>query len=185
MSVDRRAVAAQLLLHEGCRLKPYLDTEGNWTVLIGYNLSARGWEPIERLLGRKLAVHGTPERPFGEPALSPGDAARVLGADIERLEQAVPVAFPEYRVLSEIRQRVVLDMAFNMGTKALGFKQAIAAARAQNWSQCARELYKSKWSRQVGDGPGGKFDRVDRLARMVLTNKPPTDVPPLTDGFNL
>ena len=183
--VDRRAMVAQLLLHEGCRLKPYLDTEGNWTVLVGYNLTARTWEPIEKILGRRLDVRPLPGRPFGEPALTNADAARVLGADLDRLEAAVPVAFPEYANLSEIRRRVVLDMAFNLGVRALGFKQAIAAAKVHDWSQCARELYKSKWSRQVGDGPGGKFDRCDRLARMVLTNNAPTDVPPLTDGFNL
>jgi lysozyme len=164
--VNRRAMAAQLILHEGCRLKPYLDTEGNWTVLVGYNLTARGWEDVER--------------PFGEPALTNADAARVLAADLDRLERVVPVAFPEYANLSEVRRRVVLDLAFNMGTKALGFKQAVAAARVKDWSRCARELYKSKWARQVGDGPGGRFDRCDRLARMVLTNQEPTDVPPAT-----
>jgi lysozyme len=173
-------MAAQLILHEGCRLKPYLDTEGNWTVLVGYNLTARGWEDVERALGRRLAAPGTPERPFGEPALTNADAARVLAADLDRLERVVPVAFPEYANLSEVRRRVVLDLAFNMGTKALGFKQAVAAARVKDWSRCARELYKSKWARQVGDGPGGRFDRCDRLARMVLTNQEPTDVPPAT-----
>lgn len=180
-------MVAQLLLHEGCRLKPYLDTEGNWTVLVGFNLTARTWDPVERVLGRKLgwAASATAGRPFGEPALTNADAVRVLGADLDRLEAAVPVAFPEYGNLSEVRRRVVLDMAFNMGVRALGFRQAIVAAQARDWSQCARELYKSKWARQVGDGPGGKFDRCDRLARMVLTNNGPTDVPSLTDGFNL
>lgn len=176
MTVDRRAMMAQLVLHEGCRLKPYLDTEGNWTVLVGYNLTARTWDPIERVLGRKLRIVATPEHPFGEPALTRADAARVLAADLDRLERAVPVAFPAYERLSEVRRRVVLDMAFNMGTRALGFRQAAAAAEAGQWSRCARELYKSRWARQVGA-------RCDRLARMILTGNAPTDVPPLSDDF--
>jgi lysozyme len=175
-----------LVLHEGCRLRPYRDTEGNWTVLIGYNLSSRGWGFIEKTLGRRIGWQhsATPARPFGEPELTTADAVRVLGADIDRLELAIPVVYPEFVGLSEVRRRVVLDMAFNMGTKALGFRQAIAAAGAKDWSRCARELYKSRWARQVGDGEGGRFDRCDRLARMVLTDQPPADVPILTDGFS-
>lgn len=189
MTVNRSAMIAQLLLHEGCRLSPYLDTEGYWTVGVGYNISGRGWEALERVAGRRLSdqrdVHALAFPKNGPALITRAEALRVLGADLDRLEAALPVAWPAYVGLSEVRRRVALDMAFNMGTKALGFRQAVAAAEAQDWSRCARELYKSKWSRQVGDGPGGKFDRCDRLARMVLTDNPPTDVPPLPDDPNL
>jgi lysozyme len=161
---------SQLVLHEGLRLQPYLDTEDNWTVLVGYNLSARGWDDIERTLGRKIAPPAcTQEEPFGHPQLTNDDAMKVLRADIERVQSAVLVYFPEYAALSEVRQRVALDMAFNMGLRALGFKQTIAAVKRRDWSTASRELYKSKWARQVGDGPGGRVDRCDRLAQMLLT----------------
>ena len=68
-------------------------------------------------------------------------------------------------------------MAFNMGFGALGFKATIAAIERSDWSRASRELYKSKWAHQVGDGEGGKFDRCDRLARMLLTAQEPTDIP--------
>jgi lysozyme len=170
--VDVSRMCSQLLLHEGLRLQPYLDTEDNWTVLIGYNLSARGWDDIERVLGRKVqppASECTEEEPFGQPRLTKEDAFAVLRADIERVQKAVRVYFPEYDSLSEVRQRVALDMAFNMGFRALGFKKCIAAIKRKDWSTAARELYNSKWSRQVGDGPGGKLDRCDRLSKMLLT----------------
>jgi hypothetical protein len=103
--------------------------------------------------------------------LTQAQSRKVLRADIARLEQAVKVHFPEYMNLNEPRRRVVLDMAFNLGFRALGFKAAIAAIKARNFSQASRELYKSKWAYQVGDGEGKKFDRCDRLSRMLLTGE--------------
>lgn len=153
----------QLILHEGLRTKSYLDTEGNWTIGVGYNVSARGVDFIEKMIGRSM--HGPIER----LTMTPEESLIVLKADIERFDKAIPHYFPEYSALDGIRQRVVLDMSFNMGFAALGFKAAIAAIKKRNFSQASRELYKSKWARQVGDGEGGKFDRCDRLSKMLLT----------------
>jgi lysozyme len=170
--VNMTRMQAQLVLHEGLRLHPYLDTEDNWTILVGYNLTARGWDDIERVLGRNIEPPDcTPENPFGVPHLTEADAMKVLQADIVRVQNATRVVFPEFVALNEVRQRVCVDMAFNMGLRALGFKQCIAAIKRRDWSTASRELYKSKWARQVGDGPGGKVDRCDRLAKMLLTGE--------------
>lgn len=176
-----RPILDQLVLHEGIKLQPYRDTEGFWTILCGYNLSARGWLFIEQTLGRRVVpTDVTAGRPFGRvEGLTRDDALRVLAADVDRVEAAVKVHFPTYLALDPVRRRVVLDMAFNMGFRALGFKATIAAVKARDWSTAARELYKSKWAYQVGDGPGKKRDRCDRLAQMLLTGLEPTDVPPV------
>lgn len=152
---------AQLVLHEGLRLQEYIDTEDNVTIGVGYNVTARGWNDWARITG-KLAGDGM--------TTTRADALAVLAADLVRVEAAVRVHFPEYGALDVVRQRVVLDMAFNIGFRALGFKQTIAAIHARDWSRASREMYKSKWARQVGQ-------RCDRLARMLLTGLPPTDVP--------
>jgi len=168
--VNMARMKSQLVLHEGLRLQPYLDTEDNWTVLVGYNLSARGYDHIEDVLKRKIAPsHCTPEEPFGRPHFTEADALVVLESDIERFWKAMLVSFPDVVALSEVRQRVCLDLAFNMGYSALGFHKCLDAIRKKDWSRAAKELYNSKWSRQVGDGPGGKRDRCDRLAGMLLT----------------
>jgi lysozyme len=159
-------LAAQLILHEGLRLTPYVDTEGNWTIGVGYNITGRGWSSMEEALGRAVA----PKDGMTEKArITKAEAMQMLRADITRVEQAVRVHFPTYDQLNEVRQRVVMDMAFNMGFKALGFHQTIEAIKQSDWSRAAREMYKSKWARQVGDGEGGRFDRCDRLSKMLLT----------------
>ena len=158
--VNRLRMEQQLLLHEGMILHEYKDTEGYVTLGVGYNVSVRGLSDWERVTGHPFTGKCTPE-----------DALAVLDADITRVESAVRVHFPEYDTLSEVRQRVALDMAFNMGLAALGFHRVIAAVKVKDWSTAARELYKSRWARQVGDGEGGRFDRCDRLSKMLLTGQ--------------
>ncbi len=148
---------------------------GKWTVGVGYNISDRGVDFLQRVLGRRF------DMPIDQITLTRAEALKVLDADIDRVEEAVVVHFPFYTKLNEVRQRVVLDMAFNMGFGALGFKNTRKMVETQDWSGAARGLYNSKWARQVGDGPddspeaakarGKHFDRCDRLSRMLLTGK--------------
>jgi lysozyme len=167
---------AQLILHEGVRLTPYVDTLGNWTIGVGYNITARGYDALEKAAGRKIAPRdGMTEK----VRITREEAIAVLRADIARLVQVVPIYFPEFNNLNEVRQRVVLDLAFNMGLKALGFKNCIAAVKARDWSKATRELYKSRWAYQVDDGPGGHRGRCDRLGGMLLTGADATDIPVL------
>ncbi len=92
----------------------------------------------------------------------------MLDADIASVEEAVNRALPDlYSRLDEVRQRVLVDTAFNMGRRALGFARTIAALRRDDYVTAARELQASAWSHQVGDGPGGRMDRGDRLATML------------------
>lgn len=154
----------QLILHEGLKLRSYVDTEGYWTIGCGYNLSARGKEFLEKTIGRKVPGD------IGELTITKAEALKVLRADIARITDVVRKLLPVFDTLSDVRQRVCVDMSFNMGMKALGFKKAIDAVNRGDWSRAARELYQSKWARQVDDGEGGRFGRADRLAQMLLTN---------------
>lgn len=172
--VDLKKMEAQLVLHEGLKLHMYLDTEGYDTLGVGYNVSARGLDAFASIIDRDLRWK---KGDYGTSLITRAEALAVCRADILRVEAATRLHFSIYDQLDPVRQRVVLDMAFNMGLKALGFRNAIAAAKARDWSATSREMYKSKWSRQVGDGPGGKRDRCDRLAQMVLTGQEPTDIP--------
>ena len=162
MNFDR--MAAQLILHEGLKLKTYLDTEHNWTMGVGYNITGRGLEFFEQTIGRKL------KGPVEHIRITRSEALKVLRADMERIHKVVPLRFPYYDMLSEIRQRVVLDLAFNMGFRALSFVNTRKAIERNDWTAAVRGLYASKWARQVGDGEGKKFDRADRLTKMLLTD---------------
>lgn len=160
--INMNRMEEQLILHEGLRLKSYKDTVGKWTIGVGYNLTDRGPEFLQIIIGRKIG-------PIEEAVITKREALLVLHADLERVEKGVRTYFPEYDELNEVRQRVCCDMAFNIGYSALNFKQCLACIKKRDWSGASRELWKSKWSTQVGDGPGGKVDRADRLTKMLLT----------------
>lgn len=164
----------QLLLHEGIRTHAYPDTEGYWTIGVGYNVSSRGMLALEAIIGRKftpMQAAGARAGNYHNLVITEKEALAVLAFDIANVTLAVEREWPFYRNLSPVRQKVALDMAFNMGSKARGFVGTMAAAEHEDWPEVVRHLYRSKWARQVDDGEGGRFGRADRLARMALTDE--------------
>lgn len=165
---------AQLELHEGLKLHVYCDTLGNETLGIGYNVTARGLEEFTRTVGHTIVP--------GPACITSAEARRQCLADIARVERAVIVHFPPYPSLGDVRQRVVLDLAFNIGFSALGFKRCAAAIARRDWSTAAVELHKAHWAQQVEPDVDLHADavaihnervrgRADRLARMLLTGE--------------
>lgn len=129
----------QLILHEGCDLKPYKDSLGTLTIGVGRNLQARGINTDEALM--------------------------LLRNDISATITAVRKEMPWTVALDDVRQRVLCDMAFNMGIAGLlEFKQTLAAVKAGDYGKAADMMLDSRWASQVGE-------RARRLARMMRTGK--------------
>uniref|UniRef100_A0A6H2A2K2 Putative structural protein n=1 Tax=viral metagenome TaxID=1070528 RepID=A0A6H2A2K2_9ZZZZ len=131
---------------EGYRDKIYKDTEGNLTC---------GW-------GHKLAEGG----PVPEAA-----AEAFFKMDIAYVVSSMLRIPREYKSkLNEARARVIACMVYNMGyRRAWSFKKMWAAIYLSDWKLAKAEMFASKWAFQIGDGPGGKDDRVERLAEIMLT----------------
>lgn len=144
--IDRAAMTRQLRLHEGERLKPYRCTAGKLTIGIGRNLEDRG--------------------------ITREEAAILLANDIAAEERELQRALPWVTKLDEVRQRVLLDMSFNMGLVGLlGFKNTLATIEAGNYQRAATMMLDSKWAKQVGQ-------RAERLARMMATGRDPRELWP-------
>ncbi len=132
----------QLRLHEGERRKPYRDTVGKLTIGIGRNLDDKGLrrDEIEYLLANDIA-----------------DARRELDRYL-----------PWWRGLDPIRQRVLIDMMFNMGPGGpqrgglLSFVNTLSNIRQGRYAEAADMMLASKWAQQVGR-------RAVRLATMMRT----------------
>ena len=132
----------QLRLHEGERRKPYRDTVGKLTIGIGRNLDDKGLrrDEIEYLLANDIA-----------------DSR----ADLDRY-------LPWWRGLDPVRQRVLIDMVFNMGAGSpkggglLSFVNTLSEIRRGNYGIAADMMLASKWAAQVGR-------RAVRLATMMRT----------------
>tara|TARA_R100000664_G_C2710117_1_gene107247 strand:+ start:34 stop:459 length:426 start_codon:yes stop_codon:yes gene_type:complete len=137
MDIDK--LIAQLKVHEGVRSKVYLDTEGIETIGVGRNLRDRG--------------------------LSDDEIELMLANDIRDFQEEVESAFPWWSDLDDVRQRVVVDMAFNMGLGSLSkFVNTLAHIENGRYEEASVEMLDSKWARQVGD-------RANVLSDMMKTGE--------------
>ncbi|SHN70613.1 hypothetical protein [Desulfovibrio litoralis] len=70
------------------------------------------------------------------------------------------------------RINVLINMCFNLGiTKLLTFKKTLHFIRLGDYKQAAKNMMCSLWSKQVGDGIGGYFDRAEELAKQMQSGK--------------
>ena len=135
-------LADQLRLHEGERNRPYRDTEGHLSIGVGRNLDAKG--------------------------LSRDEIDYLFANDIAAARRELDRYLPWWRGLDPVRQRVLIDMMFNMGPGApsrgglLSFVNTLSEIRRGNYAIAADMMLASKWATQVGR-------RAVRLATMMRT----------------
>ena len=123
--MDRELLIEELKRDEGIELKAYQDTVGIWTIGIGRNLQDVG--------------------------VSMEEAEFLLSNDIDVAVNELQRTFDWFEGLSGAKQRVCINMCFNLGlTRLLGFKKFLAAMEAGDWKTAGVEMLDSKWSRQVG-----------------------------------
>lgn len=125
MSLLERAKDS-IRIHEGLRLKPYVDTVGKLTIGYGHNLDDNG--------------------------ISQAVADMILDEDAVVALNAATYAVPNFNELNETRQLALIDMGHNLGLPKLAlFKKMIAALEQHDYEQAALEMLDSKWASQVGN----------------------------------
>jgi len=123
--MNRDLLVEELKRDEGVELKAYQDTVGIWTIGIGRNLQDVG--------------------------VSMDEAEFLLASDIDVAVNELQRTFGWFEGLSDARQRVCVNMCFNLGlTRLLGFKKFLAAMEKGDWKTAGVEMLDSKWARQVG-----------------------------------
>ena len=148
----------QLKRHEAVRAKLYDDATGR-SLTLG-----------ERLLGKLTGGVG---RNFSDRPLSPDEIDYLLTNDIKQATHDAKVFFPPFDTLSDIRQRVLIDMAFNLGlTRLSKFVTFKAALLQEDWEGAAAAMLNSKWAKQVGDEEG---QRAHTLAHMMVHDSYPQE----------
>jgi len=160
MTYNRAALRSELRRDEGEKFKVYLCTKGKRTIGVGRNLDDRGITPAEtKALG--ITVASCIAR-----GINAQQSAALLENDIDLCEAGLDRALPWWRTLDDVRQRVLLNMCFNLGiTKLLGFHDTLAAIRVGRYVEAADHMVASAWHGQVGD-------RALRLEAMMRTGKP-------------
>ena len=104
----------RLQTEEGFRALPYKDTQGHTSVGYGFNVDA---------------------------GISRAAAAALLAAQAAETHQGL-LKFPWYANLDDVRQSVVVDIAFNNGISGLlHFPALIAALGRQDWVSAQTECH--------------------------------------------
>ena len=132
-----------LIRYEGFRSKPYRDIKGKLTIGIGRNLDDVG--------------------------ISKDEAFYMLQNDIDRAINVLDEIIPEWVDLDDVRQEVMINMAFNLGYKLKTFKKFLLNIKEKNFEKASEEMLNSLWAKQVGK-------RADELAYAMRYGKYPFDI---------
>ena len=133
--MDSVKLIAELERDEGVRLKPYRDSVGKLTIGIGRNLDDVG--------------------------ITLDETHYLLNGDIARAEADLDARLPWWQTLDPVRQRVLVNMCFNMGIAGLlTFANTLELVRVGQYADAADHMLASKWAGQVGP-------RAQRLADMM------------------
>lgn len=129
----------QLIDHEGLELKPYQCTADKLTIGVGRNIEDRG--------------------------ITEDEARYLLKNDIKIVEDELLEKKPVVAGLDAVRQRVLVDMGFNLGIPTLlKFQNMWAAIEEEDFQTAADEAMDSRWAKQVGR-------RAERLCQAMATGE--------------
>ena len=134
--MNREQLIEELKIDEGVVLTLYKCSAGKNTIGVGRNIDDRG--------------------------ITEDESDYLLSNDIDLCVKELEGTFPWFQTLSDTRQRVMVNMCFNLGlSRLMGFRKFLAAMEAGEWETAGVEMLDSKWARQVGP-------RSTRLRDLVL-----------------
>lgn len=140
--MDKSILIKELRRDEGVVSYAYQDHLGYWTIGVG------------RLIDKRKGG-----------CLRDSEIDMLLSNDIDHFESQLINALPWYSKLDGVRQRVIVNMAFNLGIDGLlGFKNTLAMIERGDYAGAAKGMLNSKWAQQVGE-------RAKRLSTMMETGK--------------
>ena len=138
MTYDREKLKQELRRDEGLRLEAYKDTVGKWTIGVGH------------LLGDSMRME----------KITIAEAMALLERDVLDAEDALDASVPFWKTLDPVRQRVLVNMSFNLGGRLAGFVNFKVKLAKGQFIEASAEMLDSKWAKQVGA-------RAERLAKTI------------------
>jgi lysozyme len=142
-TLDRDKLTKQLVGEEDIKLSAYQDIEGFWTIAIGHLIDARK--------GGKITLD---------------TAYYILNKDIDEKCADLDKYIPWWRNENEVRQRVMVDLCFNLGVGGLlGFHNTLAHWQRGEYDEATLSLLDSKVAKEEN------VNRYQKLAQMLKTGE--------------
>lgn len=115
----------QIKTDEGFKAKPYHDSVGVLTIGYGTNL---------------------------DQGITEDQASSLLMLELDSVITELQKALPWVTDLSDVRQRVLYNMAYNLGVPSLlKFTDTLAMIKQGDYTGASIYMLRSKWAGQVGD----------------------------------
>ena len=144
MNIDK--LIQELILDEGYKYETYEDHLGFLTLGVGHLV---------------LQSDSEFKLPIGTP-VSEERIIECLNNDIDIVCNELDRNLNWWKKLDDNKQRVMVNMCFNLGYPRLSkFKKFLAAMKKNDFKTAAKEMMDSKWATQVGL-------RAERLKQRVL-----------------
>ena len=162
----KHSLEYQLILHEGLRLEVYKCPADYWTIGVGRNLEGKPLTKDEQqyVLGCSGLTTEQVISILKERGISKDEALYLLANDIYDSIKDLQ-SFDWYDDLDFVRQKVVIDMRYNLGpTRFRQFRRMIAALSVGDYKIASWEMQDSQWYHQVGN-------RSKRLIKMMATGE--------------
>jgi len=151
----------QLSLHEGEEPSVYTDTKGKRTIGIGFNLD----EPSNRKKAESLGLN-VQDMLSGKKTLSDKEIKLLYNESIKQAADDANAFLPQAGRQPAVVQKVLIDMAFNLGrTKLNKFENMRAALLEGDYNKAADEMIDSNWYNQVGNRSKTLVDMMRSAAR--------------------
>ena len=97
--------------------------------------------------------------------ISKEEAEYLLDNDLKRISQTLPNKVPCFAKLSQARQEILIEMAFQLGLGGLlRFKKFLGFLESGNFEQASQAMLKSRWATQTPQ-------RAKRLAKAMLLGR--------------
>ena len=146
-SINLEEVSKLITRHEGIRNKVYLDTQGNPTIGIGFNLNnSDSRERIEELGLNFESVF------VGFDSLTNKQIKSLFDKDLSNSIKDAISFLPDFDNQPDKVKIVLVDMSFNMGLTRLNqfvkFKDALIT---KDYKRASKEMKDSRWYNQVGN----------------------------------
>lgn len=143
--VDRDKLSRQLMIHEGRRAIAYRDNQGVAKIGVGFDLQRRdARSALERIEANYEDIAN------GRSQLNDRQIEDLFQADLEVALVSCNRVFQHFTELSDVRQRVLADIMFNLGAARLGsFQRMIESVNRRDYSRTADEIVDSRWYKQV------------------------------------
>ena len=141
-------IIKQLRGDEAVRQLPYDDATGE-TLAKGMTLAGN----LTIGIGRNLSADG----------LRPQEIDMLCANDVQEVIDELRSRLPWFDSLDSVRQGVLINMAFNMGTADLmGWGTFLGLVKAGQYAAAAQDMAKTPWASEVGA-------RATRLERQMRT----------------